>query len=119
MAGVPGMHERLSTSPVYAAKVRARIKAGGIVYVLQKHILGEREMTSSQVSAALGLLRKVVPDIGHMEVTGANGGNIKVEDVTDLEAARFVAFAMAEGAETVKRAQASGNAAAKTVKEKA
>lgn len=70
MSGVKGMHARLSTSPVYAEKVRARIKAGGIVQRLQKHVLGEVQMSASQVTAALGLLRKVVPDVSHMEHSG-------------------------------------------------
>lgn len=70
MAGVKGMHTRLSTSPSYAEKVRARIKAGGIVHRLQKHVLGEVNMSASQVTAALGLLRKVVPDVSHMEHSG-------------------------------------------------
>ena len=62
MAGVKGMHDRPSKSPSYANAVRDRIKAGGILFCLQEHIIGKREMTPSQVSAALGLLRKVVPD---------------------------------------------------------
>lgn len=69
MAGVKGMHARQSTSPTYAAKVRARIKAGGIVFCLHEHIVGKREMTSSQVTAALGLLRKVVPDKSEADIT--------------------------------------------------
>ena len=75
MAGVKGMHERLSTSPSYAAKVRARIKAGGIVHLLHRHIVGELDMKPSQVQAALGLLKKVVPDLSlmNLEAQGADG----------------------------------------------
>ena len=70
MSGVKGMHARLSTSPSYAEKVRARIKAGGILDLLQKHISGKRKMEQSQVAAALGLLRKVVPDVSAVEHSG-------------------------------------------------
>lgn len=70
MAGVKGMHDKLSTSPAYAEKVRARIKAGGIVHRLQKHVLGEIQMSPSQVAAGLGLLRKVVADVSHVEHSG-------------------------------------------------
>lgn len=73
MAGVKGMHAKLSTSPAYAEKVRARIKAGGIIHLLQKHIAGKHEMTTTQVTAALGLLRKVVPDVAHIE----HGGEVQ------------------------------------------
>ena len=79
MAGVKGMHARQSTSPTYAASVAARIKAGGIVNVLQKHIVGEREMTSSQVTAALGLLRKVVPDQTKIDTTVRRGESVSEE----------------------------------------
>lgn len=70
MAGVKGMHERLSTSPHYAARVRARIKAGGIAKRLEDHVAGKVEMSTSQVTAALGLLKKVVPDLSHQTLDG-------------------------------------------------
>jgi hypothetical protein len=76
MSGVKGMHKRASTSAAYAESVRARIRAGGIAKRLEGHVLGKVEMSTSQVSAALGLLKKVVPDQQHMELTGAEGGPI-------------------------------------------
>lgn len=81
MSGVKGMHKRASTSAVYAEAVRARIRAGGIAKRLEGHILGKVEMTASQVSAALGLLRKVVPDLSSMEHSGAGGGPIVYEKI--------------------------------------
>lgn len=77
MAGVKGMHKRASTSAVYAEAVRARIRAGGIAKRLESHVLGKVEMTASQVTAALGLLKKVVPDQQHIEHTGQDGGPIE------------------------------------------
>lgn len=62
-------------SPTYAAAVTARIKAGGIVDRLHKHVLGTVEMSASQVTAAIALLRKVVPD--------------KTESKTDLTVRRI------------------------------
>jgi hypothetical protein len=70
MAGVKGMHKRASTSAAYAEAVRARIRAGGIAKRLEGHVLGKVEMTSSQVTAALGLIRKVVPDLSATEHSG-------------------------------------------------
>lgn len=67
MAGVKGMHKRASTSAAYAEAVRARIRAGGIAKRLEGHVLGKVEMSSTQVQAALGLLKKVVPDQSHIE----------------------------------------------------
>jgi predicted regulator of amino acid metabolism with ACT domain len=70
MAGVKGMFEGRRQSPTYVNAVRARIRAGGIVDRLEKHVLGKIEMSASQVAAALGLLRKVVPDVAVMDHTG-------------------------------------------------
>lgn len=55
---------RFQTGPT-----RAKIQAGNIINRLQKHIDGAVEMSSSQVTAALGLLRKTLPDLKSSEVT--------------------------------------------------
>ena len=73
MSGVKGMHKRASTSAVYAEAVRARIRAGGIAKRLENHIVGKCEMSNTQVTAALGLLRKVVPDAQTVAITGPDG----------------------------------------------
>jgi hypothetical protein len=71
MSGVLGMkHKPKLHSPEYAALVRDRIKAGGIVFRLHQHIVGKVAMTPSQVTAALGLLKKVVPDLASVEHKG-------------------------------------------------
>ena len=67
------MHKRASRSAAYAEAVRARIRAGGIANRLEKHVLGQVEMTSTQVQAALGLLKKVVPDQHYTEMVGKDG----------------------------------------------
>jgi hypothetical protein len=77
MAGVKGMHQRASKSAAYAEAVRARIRAGGIAKRLEGHVLGKVEMTASQVTAALGLLKKVVPDQQHTEISGPDGGPVQ------------------------------------------
>lgn len=98
MAGVKGMHWRASKSPMYAESVRARIRAGGIAKRLEEHVLGKVEMTASQVSAALGLLRKVVPDQQYIEHTGRDGGPIQYSEVNKQEVARRYAFLMSRAA---------------------
>ena len=59
-------------NPARAEEVREKIKATLIVKKLEEHILENSEMTSSQVSAALGLLKKSIPDLTAitMEVQG-------------------------------------------------
>lgn len=86
MAGVKGMHQRASKSAAYAEAVRARIRAGGIAKALEEHIVGKREMSASQVSAGLGLLKKVVPDLAHHEHTGKDGGDIIIRATVHDEA---------------------------------
>lgn len=50
---------------------RERIKTGELVQQLTKHALGPEEiMTASQVAAALGLLRKSLPDLMAAKVSG-------------------------------------------------
>ena len=77
MSGVKGMHKRASTSPAVAEAIRSRIQAGLIKDRLEKHILGEIEMSNTQVSAGLGLLRKVVPDLSSQEIS--TNGPLAVE----------------------------------------
>lgn len=69
MAGKTGMHTKL-LHPARAEEVREKIKATLIINKLEKHILDDAEMSSSQVTAALGLLRKSVPDLSAVEHTG-------------------------------------------------
>jgi predicted regulator of amino acid metabolism with ACT domain len=69
MAGKKGMH----TKPLHPARVeeiREKIKSTLIIKKLENHILDDVEMTTSQVTAALGLLRKSVPDLSAVELSG-------------------------------------------------
>jgi len=51
-------------------ETRARIKAGNIINRLQKLISGEVEMAPHAVTAALGLLRKTLPDLTSVDHSG-------------------------------------------------
>ncbi len=44
-------------------ETRAKIQTSQIINRLTSHVLGTIEMTPSQVSAGLGLLRKTIPDL--------------------------------------------------------
>ena len=59
--------------------VRDKIRASQLVNRLEDHVLGEVEMSSTQVSAALGLLKKCVPDLSAEQITGPDGGPIRHE----------------------------------------
>ena len=46
---------------------RDKIKNSNILNALVEHVEGRREMSATQVSAGLGLLRKVMPDLSSVE----------------------------------------------------
>lgn len=48
---------------------RVKIKNSNILNALIEHVEGKREMASTQVTAGLGLLRKVMPDLSESSVT--------------------------------------------------
>lgn len=49
---------------------RTKIANSQILKALVEHVEGKREMSASQVSAGLGLLRKVMPDLTAVEMSG-------------------------------------------------
>lgn len=51
----------------WSEQTRDRIKTSMLIKELEKHILGKREMATTQVTAALGLLRKTLPDLAASE----------------------------------------------------
>ena len=51
-------------------EVRERIRASQLINRLENHVFGEVDMTSTQVTAALGLLKKCVPDLATMQHQG-------------------------------------------------
>lgn len=69
-----GMRERKMPARVrkirHDDETRAKIKAGNIINRLQKLIAGEIDMAPHAVTAALGLLRKSLPDLTSVEHSG-------------------------------------------------
>ena len=49
---------------------RDKIKVSNLINYLQEHAQGKREMTATQVTAALILLRKTMPDLAAIEHSG-------------------------------------------------
>ena len=48
---------------------RRKIQNSNILKALIEHAEGQREMSSTQVTAALGLLKKVMPDLSAAEIS--------------------------------------------------
>jgi hypothetical protein len=70
MAGKAGMHRKL-LNPAAVAVIREKIDAEKIIKKLTNHVLDSDEMSTSQVNAALGLLRKSIPDLNSVELEGS------------------------------------------------
>ena len=51
--------------------VRERIRTGMLTRRLTDHVLGKVEMTPSQVTAGLGLLKKTLPDLSAVAHSGS------------------------------------------------
>ncbi len=65
---------------------RTKIQNSCILNALIEHAEGRREMGSTQVTAALGLLKKVLPDLQAMTIAGdADGAAIKVDQTVTLD----------------------------------
>lgn len=46
-----------------AEDLRAAINVLALIDALEQHVLGQKEMSASQVNAALSLLKKTMPDV--------------------------------------------------------
>ena len=71
------MHNR-TLNPAAVERIRDRIKSDRIIKALEDHVLEGAEMSKTQVSAAVALLRKTVPDLSSAELTGKDGSPLQL-----------------------------------------
>ena len=64
---------------------RDKIKNSNILNALIEHAEGNREMSATQVTAGLGLLKKALPDLAIHQHQGEDGGPIQVSVVRFTE----------------------------------
>lgn len=57
---------------------RVKIQNSNILNALIEHVSGEREMSSTQVTAGLGLLRKVMPDLASTTIENGENGPLEL-----------------------------------------
>lgn len=62
-------------------KTKRLIQASQLLNRLFSHANGEIEMTASQVNAAKVVIGKAIPDLKAMEITGADGGPVQVQQI--------------------------------------
>lgn len=57
---------------------RGKIKNSNILNALIEHVQGDRDMSATQVSAGLGLLKKVMPDLSATQHSGDDENPLEV-----------------------------------------
>jgi len=57
-------------NPEHDERTRAKIQTSQIINRLESFVSGDVEMSGPQVTAALGLLKKTLPDLSNVEVSG-------------------------------------------------
>lgn len=65
-------------NPAQDERTRSAIQTTQLVKRLQSFAFGEVEMSGDQVRAALGLIKKTMPDLQATSITGANNGPVVV-----------------------------------------
>lgn len=63
-------------NPRNQQSVREKIRATQLVNRLENHVFGKCKLDSTQVTAALGLLKKCVPDLTTVSGPGDDGSHI-------------------------------------------
>jgi hypothetical protein len=64
---------------------RVKIQNSNILNALIEHVEGSREMSASQVSAGLGLLKKIMPDLAAAADISEDGELRPVSRMSDAE----------------------------------
>lgn len=84
---------------------RVKIQNSNILNALIEHVEGERDMSATQVSAGLGLLRKIMPDLAASADMGGDGELTSVNRMTDEELEAIAAGRSAGTAATPRSAK--------------
>ena len=67
--GAKNMPRGIKLNPKHSAMTRAKIQTTQIINRLHKLVMGDVEMKPTQVTAALGLLKKTLPDLSAVEMS--------------------------------------------------
>lgn len=63
---------------------RLKIQKSNILNCLIKHAVGEEEMSQSRVTAALGLMKKILPDLQAVQHSGDEDNPVRHTVTLDL-----------------------------------
>lgn len=62
---------------------RDKIRVANILNALSEHVEGKREMSATQVTAGLGLLKKALPDLASIDLSGDVSFSVTLEADAD------------------------------------
>lgn len=88
--------------------MRERIQTGMILSQLHRLINGDIKMSTQQVTAAVALLKKAMPDLRQVEVKG-DIGVAPIEDARDVAIARIRMIAEKLGCALIPKPNGSGD----------
>jgi hypothetical protein len=57
---------------------RVKIQNSNILNALIEHAVGTRDMSSTQVTAAIALMKKIMPDLAAMDISGSLDHDVDV-----------------------------------------
>jgi len=66
-------------NPRHSEMVREKIRASVLIDRLQKHVVGEIEMTATQIAAANTLLDRSVPKLSQIQHVGDDDQPVRIE----------------------------------------
>ena len=69
---------------------RVKIQNSNILNALIEHVDGRREMTGTQVTAGIALLKKVLPDLQSVTISGDDEKPLKIEHSASLKLAQVL-----------------------------
>lgn len=67
--------------PFHTDEIRAKIQTSQLINRLTDHAFGKVALEASQVRSIEVLLRKSIPDLSAVTLTGAEGGAVQIEAV--------------------------------------
>ncbi len=65
-------------------EVRARIQASVLIGLLESHAMGEIELSASRIRAIELLLKKTIPDLQSVELTGNDDNPVALKVITGI-----------------------------------
>jgi hypothetical protein len=85
--------------PRHSDEVRAKIQASQLINRLSDHVDGKIELSQTQVRAAEILLKKSIPDLSAVEMTGKDGKDLFASETDESLSLRIAKLMASKGAE--------------------